>query len=148
MKKVLSFILAGVLLLTACGGAAPLKAGDSALVDWAGDAYSWHKAKLVAECGEGAEAGWSIDFVDDFYDGEKGEEPVCYVADRILRDEAISAGDVKAGDTVLAEWVDSFYKAEIKTVTDGKYSVIFEDGIEDEVEIDKLRAAPAEKKTE
>lgn len=149
MKKTLSLSLVAAFLLAACGGgAAPLKADDAALVDWAGDAYSWHKAKLVAECVEGEAAGWNVDFVDDFYDGETGDEPACYVVAQILPDAPLSEGDAKAGDTVLAEWVESYYRAEVKSVADGKYSVIFEDGIEDELEVDKLRAAPAAKKSE
>lgn len=148
MKKTLSLSLVAAFLLAACGGAASFKADDAVLLDWAGDSYSWHKAKLTAECGEAEEAGWNVDFADDFYDGEKGDEPICFAAAQILRDTPLSEGDVKAGDTVLAEWVESFYRAEVKTVADGKYSVIFEDGIEDELEVDKLRAAPAEKKAE
>ncbi len=131
--------LAAAFLMVACGAPA-MKAGDSALVDWAGDQYSWHKVKLVAECGEAETAGWTVDFEDDFYDKDEGEDPDCFVAANVLKDQVPSK--VEVGDEVLGEWVESFYNAKVSAVEDGKYHIIYDDGIEDDLELDQLRVKP------
>ncbi|MDA1060600.1 MAG: hypothetical protein O3B47_02295 [bacterium] len=142
MKKLLTMTLLSAFLLVACGGAS-MKAGDGVLVDWAGDQYSWHKAALVAECGEAEAAGWTVDFTDDFYDNDEGEDPDCVVLANILKEEVPSKAAV--GDEVLGEWVESFYNAKVSAVEDGKYHVIYDDGLEDDLDLDQLRVKPVAK---
>ena len=138
MKKFALFFIA-VFVFTACGASAPkLKASDPVLVDWAQDAYAWHNANLVAEC----EGGWTVDFKDDFYDTDEGEDAKCYTLKDIVADQLPKDGDVKVDDKVYAEWSGSYYGATVKEIKDGKYSLKYDDDYEDSVELSKIRLKP------
>lgn len=136
-----------VLFLAACSSAPDFKANDPVVVEWYED--SWHLATLVSQCTEGGGAdngagGWVVNFKDDFYDTDEGSDTLCYPLWSITSDSAPSEGDVEVGGTFLAEWFeDSFFSAEVVSVTEGKYVVkFFSDGYEQDATLDQLRALP------
>ncbi len=144
MKKFL-FLFSVLILFVACSGTPKFKAGDTVLADWYQD--NWHVAKLVAECDVGP--GWTVDFNDAFYDSDEGQEPVCYIMEKIAVNVPLSADAVKVGDVVLGEWVeDAYYSATVEKIEADKYSIKFvSDGWESQLTLDKLRLVP-EKKVE
>lgn len=147
MKKFI-ILFAALGLLTACGGPT-FKSNDVVLADWYQG--NWHIGKVTEACKEGANAsggqGWKVTFNDVFYNATGSQQPVCYTADKLVLNTAPSAGDIKSGDTVLAEWKeDAYYSAKIQKIDGDKYSVKFlVDGLELTLTLDKLRILPAQK---
>ena len=139
-----AILLAVLLLFVACSrDGQGFKIGDVVLADWYQD--NWHVGKVLAECKvDGENAGWTVDFEDNFYDSSEGKEAVCYTLERIVLNVAPVVGKFKVGDKLLAEWVeDAFYTAELLKVEGDKYVVKFlADGWESDVAIDKLRVKP------
>lgn len=140
MKKTLS-LLGAVFVLSACSSSAPaLKAGDAVIVDWAQDSYAWHNAKTVSEC----EGGWIVDFEDEFYDTQEGEEAKCYPLKDVIVDKPVKEADVKVGDKVFSEWSGAYYGATVVAIKDAKYSLKYDDEFEEDVELGKIRLRPQE----
>jgi hypothetical protein len=138
MKKL--FILFAVLVLfTACNSSPKFKTNDVVLADWYQG--NWHIGKVTEECKEG---GWKVAFNDHFYNPSNDKQPVCYTADKLIKNVVPSASDIKSDDVVLAEWGDdAYYAAKIQKIDGDNYSVKFvSDGGESELTLDKIRVLP------
>ncbi len=129
------------MFLVACSSKTSLKPEDPVLAEWFEN--SWHKAKVVAACGEAENAGYTVDFEDNFYDAAEGESATCYKTAAVIKNEPPKEGEVVAGDKVLGEWVtDTYYSATVEKVENGTYTLKYDDGYSQELKVDKLRAIP------
>lgn len=142
MKKLTVFVLSAFLFV-ACSGGSSFKAGDGVIVEWFEN--SWHEATVVVECGEAETAGYTVDFVDNFYDAPAGESATCYKTVSVIKNEAPKEGEVAANDKVLGEWVeDAFYTATLEKVSGATYTLKYDDGYSQDVTVDKIRLLPKE----
>ena len=84
-----------------------------------------------------------MDFEDNFYDAAEGESATCYKTMAVIKNEPPKEGEVVANDKVLGEWVtDTYYAATVEKVENGNYTLKYDDGYNQDLTIDKLRAIP------
>lgn len=94
---------------------APLKAGDVVWAEW--QPNDWYHGKITKQC----DLGWHILYDD-------GDQKCCS-PDKVVKDVAPPAGQVKKGSRVLAEWTNGkYYPGVVASIEGDQYSIQFDDG--------------------
>lgn len=103
-----------------------LKTGTVVWAEWTPNA--WYHGKIASGC----DNGYNINFDD-------GDKKCCTIQ-QIAVDIAPSKNSVSSGTKVLAKWSNGkFYPGTVNSVSEGSYTIHFDDGDKGSVDISQIR---------